>query len=793
MKNSNNSIDSVYAFRNDNIIIGLTGRTGSGCSTVANLLKTESFKDLPKTENSRANDYAALEENLKQEIVYNYMDYGDHWRKFDVIEVSAIILSFVLEGGRERLIGYIENLNNNLNKNKKEISLGQMESLRKIINSQSKYFDEIQKYNLDNTCSLSNKKECLDFYLKTILNFKQTIKIEFDRLFCYETVRKNSGIQTTKLNLYTFLMQKIGNNLRATGEYDKEETKSGFTNVIVGRIDKIIQLIESVKGKKRVCIDALRNPLEILYFKDRYRCFYAFSINVDEESRCKRLKQLSEEELKNLDRVEYPKKYEQENEFFFHQDIQKCIEFADVHINNPDVDKSPYFFLTSQLLKYISLIIHPGLISPSKNERCMQIAYNAKLNSGCLSRQVGAVITNETYSIKAVGWNDAPSTQMPCSLRTVDNFCQSKDKNCFSQYELMDDDFIRALSQIKKKKEAVDMRGLPYRYCFKDVFNAIQKDKNQVHTRSLHAEENAFLQLSKDGGIGIKGGKLFVTASPCELCSKKSYQLGIKDIYYIDPYPGIAQNHILGFGKSENRPKVHLYNGVVGEKFVELYLQRISPKDEIAFLCGFSNRSVINDIYAPQIEGPKYSEIEYQNIKIDFIFNSRTEIKCETSYSLIPKIEGINQLEFILSWTGSHFDDVKCEPYNTNVLQTGNETLHKYRIDFGETLEKDKTYDYKVTTNVRDLNMVMLSYIVQRIKYVTKKLSISLIYKVSDEFINPDSIRATKYADLNMEQLLDGQGPKLEMEKNGDLMKYTMVEEQPVLNYTYGIEWQFME
>jgi len=33
----------------------------------------------------------------------------------------------------------------------------------------------------------------------------------------------------------------------------------------------------------------------------------------------------------------------------------------------------------------------------------MQLAYTAKYNSGCISRQVGAAVTDESYSIKAIG------------------------------------------------------------------------------------------------------------------------------------------------------------------------------------------------------------------------------------------------------------------------------------------------------------------------------------------------------------------------------------------------------
>lgn len=82
-------------------------------------------------------------------------------------------------------------------------------------------------------------------------------------------------------------------------------------------------------------------------------------------------------------------------------------------------------------------------------------------------------------------------------------------------------------------------------YCFKTAYNAFSGEKNQVHTRSLHAEENAMMQISKSGGQGLRDGFLFTTASPCELCAKKAYQLGVRTIYYIDPYPGISRNHIL--------------------------------------------------------------------------------------------------------------------------------------------------------------------------------------------------------------------------------------------------------
>ena len=104
-------------------------------------------------------------------------------------------------------------------------------------------------------------------------------------------------------------------------------------------------------------------------------------------------------------------------------------------------------------------------------------------------------------------------------------------------------------------------------------------EKNQVHTRSLHAEENAFLQISRYGGQGLVGGCLFTTASPCELCAKKAYQLGISKIYFIDPYPGISKEHVLAGGKYQ--PEVILFTGAIGQAYHELYQPVMAYKDEL--------------------------------------------------------------------------------------------------------------------------------------------------------------------------------------------------------------------
>jgi dCMP deaminase len=219
----------------------------------------------------------------------------------------------------------------------------------------------------------------------------------------------------------------------------------------------------------------------------------------------------------------------------------------------------------------------------------MQIAYTAKYNSGCISRQVGAVITDAYFSIKSIGWNNIPEGQVPCLLRSADELLdkdlREADNIAFSKYEKNTED--KFFPEFQDKFSSIDrtnMQGHNCSFCFKDIQNSITEGKNQVHTKSLHAEENAMMQISKYGGQSLKNGILFTTASPCELCAKKAYQLGITKVFYIDPYPGISMSQILDCGKL--KPQTHLFTGAIGRAYHKLYEPFMPYKDEIYIRTG---------------------------------------------------------------------------------------------------------------------------------------------------------------------------------------------------------------
>ena len=87
------------------------------------------------------------------------------------------------------------------------------------------------------------------------------------------------------------------------------------------------------------------------------------------------------------------------------------------------------------------------------------------------------------------------------------------------------------------------------------------------------------MQMVRYGGESLRGGIIYVTASPCEICSKKLYQIGVRKIVYIDPYPGIAPWQVISSGFL--RPDLVYYEGVYGASYFKLYSHFIDYKDEL--------------------------------------------------------------------------------------------------------------------------------------------------------------------------------------------------------------------
>jgi deoxycytidylate deaminase len=587
------ALENVFNESSDFLIIGLTGRTGSGCSTCANILAEEKIY-LPEAGKSH---YVGNEQR-KFRIIKKYIN--KHWNPFQWLRVTSIITRYILAKDYQSFIDFIEaKLQKKISNTDEDFKNRYDENFGKV-----KYFNDLSENTIQ---QLEFKKEiAYELYFAILPDFSKLIK---------------DFLNKVDLGAYTKIYQIAGDNIRASGSVYEEDFKPEKILSFAKNIHKIIisALFVARKNNKKcyIVIDAIRNPYEAIFLKQRHSEFYLVSINTENENRLAHLRnshKISEQQIKELDKKEYPSKLEKFDRYVS-QNIQKCIEISDIHINNPRTDNFGHNELRCQLAWYVSLMLHSGLVMPTSMESCMQIAYSVKKNSGCISRQVGAVVTDNTYAVKSVGWNNTAQGQVPCLLRNVEDLLYGFDEDAYSYYEKNDSKFREALNHKYipiLKLDNLKGRNLPF--CFKDVQNEVENEKNQVHTRSLHAEENAFLQISKFGGQALLGGVLFTTASPCELCAKKAYQLGISQVYYIDPYPGIATNHILKIGK--NAPELILYRGAVGSAFDKLYQPILPYKDELDLLFSIpkykNEKKIIED---EKTEKMKILERENEELK----------------------------------------------------------------------------------------------------------------------------------------------------------------------------------
>lgn len=571
MQNYSSAITTAFDHVGNFILIGLTGRTGSGCTSAANILCNE------KTfVNHTSRIYKTPNDLRKLKIIERYTK--ENWQSFYCIQVTSVITSYILELNFSEFADLLTNVTRA--KTRVEISDAlsgfkqQYEQMHARVTTY-KALPEKTREEQDAMAAVA-----YEVYFTELPKFIEGFK---------NYLQTNIGIDT-----YVALYQAAGDNIRASGKANDSsfnQQKLFYLPKVIQKLIIVLQKKHTKEGKRNlfIVIDAIRNPYEAEYFKQRHAHFYLVSVNTPNAERLRHLREshkYSEAQIKKLDDKEYPKKTSGA-EMFISQNIQKCIELADIHLNNPTREKFNDNELANQLYWYVSLMKHPGLVTPNSIERGMQLAFAAKLNSGCISRQVGAVITDSSFSIKAVGWNSVPEGQVPCILRSATDLMDGGDRSAYSEYELNDAEFRKVIEDTYKSVISIkELQGRNFSFCFKDVYNEVEDKQNQVHTRSLHAEENAFLQITKYGGGGIKGGVLFTTASPCELCSKKAYQLGISQIIYIDPYPGISNDHILNSG--DKKPELTLFSGAVGCAYHTLYQPLMPFKDELQMITGYT-------------------------------------------------------------------------------------------------------------------------------------------------------------------------------------------------------------
>jgi deoxycytidylate deaminase len=237
--------------------------------------------------------------------------------------------------------------------------------------------------------------------------------------------------------------------------------------------------------------------------------------------------------------------------------------------------------IETSLRRYLNLLLGVKVITPTPSERAMYEAHSAARNSACLSRQVGAAITDDQGEVLSVGWNDVPrafgglydSIGRTDEIGYVDHRCWNKDGGkCFNDDEKTE--IANRLTRALIKERIVDDSR------FAEVNLRLRKSSELrgliEFSRAVHAEMHALLNAGHSAGNRIRGGKLFVTTYPCHSCARHLIAAGIREVRFIEPYrKSLATRlHADAITESEsdtNKVRIVPFDGVAPVRFLDLF------------------------------------------------------------------------------------------------------------------------------------------------------------------------------------------------------------------------------
>jgi deoxycytidylate deaminase len=297
-------------------------------------------------------------------------------------------------------------------------------------------------------------------------------------------------------------------------------------------------------------IESIRNPDEIHFFREKSQRFFLFGVYATKEKRWDRVRT---KPIYNGDK----KKFEEDDDRDtgresppYGQRVEDCFAESDVVVSNEDnfalVGNTPFKGFQGKIENFVQVISKPlTKRQPTQVESLMAAAYTMSQRSSCLKRKVGAVIVDDEGNIVSSGFNEVPRHGRPC----FDDY-----KKCGRT--VFWEDFAADL------KREYPNEGEKILKRFRQRFRILD------NCRSLHAEENAIINLARNGGgVSLDRCTLYTTTYPCRLCANKIVNLGIKRVIYLEPYPDPEAKVILEKGG----PKDEFFEGITFKAYSRVY------------------------------------------------------------------------------------------------------------------------------------------------------------------------------------------------------------------------------
>lgn len=230
--------------------------------------------------------------------------------------------------------------------------------------------------------------------------------------------------------------------------------------------------------------------------------------------------------------------------------------------------------------RLLNLITRSSISTPTTHETAMYMAASAAMNSACLSRQVGAAVTDKNGVVLGIGWNDVPKFRGGLygavdGEEKKDFRCMNlKDGICFNDSEK--GKIARELVATLVKAEIISEEKA--QTAEKKILGSKIKDLIEF-SRAVHAEVHAIIHAAQASGSLMRDGRLYCTTYPCHSCARHIIAAGIVEVFFVEPYrKSLATTlHNDAISEEENAPeKVRLipFEGVAPRRYNDLFLMK---------------------------------------------------------------------------------------------------------------------------------------------------------------------------------------------------------------------------
>lgn len=333
----------------------------------------------------------------------------------------------------------------------------------------------------------------------------------------------------------------------------------------------------AIKNTKKVAyiINQIKHPSEIellnLVYKNN---FYLLGLLRTEGERKKNLQDemISDDLITKL--IDRDRKSSDKNG----QQVEKCLHLSDYFIQNIDEESQ----IISSIDRFIKLIHGTSRITPKKDEVGMYTAYSASLKSACLSRQVGAAITDDDGVVLSTGCNDVPK-----SGGGLYNADSAPDKRCFNNGKGCYNDKHKKLLQLEIKAILDEKKIENSDSLSKEIIENSKAKSLIEYSRAIHAEMDAITSLARNSSYNTLNKTLYCTTYPCHICARHIVAAGIKRVAYIEPYEKSLATQLHGDSISQGSNiedstsvKFENFEGVSPKRYAKFFGYNQPRKDD---------------------------------------------------------------------------------------------------------------------------------------------------------------------------------------------------------------------